>query len=133
MKEAESYLTSLKEMGLETPKADKRACMEFIGGETQGLKRLKDYMKSSIGHYADTRNGLLGSEYSSKLSPWLANGCISVRDVYFATKEYEQKTGATEGPTAFINELIWRDFCRYWCLRYGNKVFSKYGVFDREQ
>ena len=83
MKEAETYLPSLKEMGHETPKLDKRACLEFKGGESNGLQRIKDYMTRSVGHYAQTRNGLLGSEYSSKLSPWLANGCISIRDIYF--------------------------------------------------
>jgi deoxyribodipyrimidine photo-lyase len=35
--------------------------------------------KKSVGHYAETRNNLIGSEYSSKLSPWLGNGSISVR------------------------------------------------------
>lgn len=46
--------------------------------------------KRSIDHYAETRNNLIGSEYSSKLSPWLANGSLSIRKVYFATKEFEE-------------------------------------------
>jgi deoxyribodipyrimidine photo-lyase len=31
--------------------------------------------------YKETRNGLLGANYSSKFSPWLATGCLSPRHV----------------------------------------------------
>ena len=132
MKDAETYLPSLKEMGHEAPKPDKRACLEFKGGETHGLKRIKEYMHASLGHYAATRNGLLGSEYSSKLSPWLANGCVSIRDIYYQTVEFEKAHGASENTRHFIDELLWRDFSRYWCMRFGNKVFSSYGILDRD-
>ena len=36
----------------------------------------------------------MGSEYSSKLSPWLACGSLSCRTVYFETKEYMKKHGS---------------------------------------
>lgn len=66
---------------------DERASLEFIGGEDEGMKRLTDYIEKqgSIDHYFDTRNDLFGSEYSSKISPWLANGCLSVRQAYFTS------------------------------------------------
>ena len=32
--------------------------------------------------YKETRNGMLGADYSSKFSPWLAAGFISPRLIY---------------------------------------------------
>jgi deoxyribodipyrimidine photo-lyase len=112
---------------------DKRACYKFVGGEDQGLKRIEEYIltKRSVRHYNDTRNNLIGSEYSSKLSPWLANGSISIREVYWKVKEFEKSHGANESTKVFIDELFWRDFYRFWCMRYKNKVFSSYGIYDR--
>lgn len=34
---------------------------------------------SSTQEYKETRNGLLGPNFSSKFSPWLATGCLSPR------------------------------------------------------
>lgn len=48
----------------------------FNGGETVALDRSHYYIWKSklIRTYKDTRNGLLGMDYSSKYSPWLALG-----------------------------------------------------------
>lgn len=64
---------------------DKRACYDFIGGEDQAVKRLREYIfdTKSVGNYAMTRNNLIGANYSSKLSPWLACGALSPRYIYF--------------------------------------------------
>ena len=50
-----------------------------------GLKRLHDYVHEYGGmeDYANLRNGFLGANFSSKLSPWLANGCLSPRKVFW--------------------------------------------------
>ena len=114
-------------------KADKRSCYEFHGGESAGLKRLKEYVdeRGSVGHYNDTRNQLIGSEYSSKLSPWLANGSISCRKVYWAVKDWEKTNRANESTKVFIDELFWRDFNKYWFMRYAGKAFSSYGIYER--
>lgn len=32
----------------------------------------------------------------------------------------------------FIDELFWRDFNRFWCMNHGDKVFSEYGIYDRQ-
>jgi len=84
-----------------------------------------------VGHYATTRNSLLGSNYSSKLSPWLACGSISPRYVYFEVKSFEEKRRKNESTKIYVDELFWRDFNRYWCMRHGNKVFYSYGIYDR--
>jgi deoxyribodipyrimidine photo-lyase len=97
------------------------------------MKRVQEYIWDSqaVGHYATTRNSLLGSNYSSKLSPWLACGSISPRYVYFEVKQFEEKRRKNESTKIYVDELFWRDFNRYWCLRYGNKVFHSYGIYDR--
>jgi deoxyribodipyrimidine photo-lyase len=58
-----------------------KGVMIFHGGEDEGLKRLKTWMfdNDNLKDYFDIRNGMLGEAYSSKLSPWLALGCISPR------------------------------------------------------
>jgi deoxyribodipyrimidine photo-lyase len=55
----------------------------FEGGESNGLERL-DYLFSSgaMSAYKDTRNGLLGADFSTKLSAYLAIGCITSRQIH---------------------------------------------------
>ena len=67
--------------------------MQFIGGETQAYQRLKLYLeeKRLISTFYITRNNLEGSDSSSKLSPWISNGCLSIRILYYAVKENERK------------------------------------------
>lgn len=60
--------------------------------------------------YKQTRNGLLGWDYSSKLSPWLAWGCISPRRIATDLAEYEATYGANDGTYWLWFELLWRDF-----------------------
>ena len=38
---------------------------------------------------------------------------------------------ASVSTKVFIDELFWRDFYKYWCMRYSTKVFSSYGIYDR--
>jgi len=112
---------------------DKRSCLEFHGGEDEALKRCKAYIWDSkaVGHYSATRNSLIGSNYSSKLSPWFATGALSIRYVYHETKAFEDKHRANESTKVYIDELFWRDFNRFWCMRHSIKVFSSYGIYDR--
>lgn len=41
--------------------------------------------------YFDTRNGMLGPDYSTKFSPWLAAGCLSPRTVAAEIGKYEKQ------------------------------------------
>lgn len=62
---------------------DPRADMPFLGGETNALSRLRSWIwdRDCLRTYKDSRNGLLGADYSSKLSPWLATGCVTARQI----------------------------------------------------
>lgn len=98
------------------------------------MKRIEEFIWKikSIGTYHNTRNQLMGYEYSSKLSAWLSNGSISIRDVYDQALQFDEKHGDGKGTKKLIDELFWRDFCRYFCLKNGYKVFSAYGIQDRD-
>jgi deoxyribodipyrimidine photolyase len=55
--------------------------MHFIGGENAALGRVHEYFwkNNQLKVYKETRNGMLGPEYSTKFSPWLASGSLSPR------------------------------------------------------
>ena len=86
-------IPTLQELGLEKPTFDKRAVLKFVGGETAALERLKHYFWDTdcLQNYKETRNGMLGADYSSKFSPWLAHGCISPRYIYDQVQKYERE------------------------------------------
>ncbi len=103
---------------------------EFKGGETEALSRLKSYFfeNKHLSKYKETRNGLLGSDYSSKLSAYLALGCISPRYVYEQVKKYEKEVESNDSTSWLIFELLWRDYFKYVARKYGNKIFQPQGI-----
>jgi deoxyribodipyrimidine photo-lyase len=114
------------------PKSNDRetsADISFHGGESVALARLHYYTFEGrfIDRYKETRNGLLGMDYSSKLSPWLSLGCLSPRYVYSEIKRYEQTHCANEGTYWLFFELLWRDFWKIVAQRYGNGLFHLHG------
>jgi deoxyribodipyrimidine photo-lyase len=62
----------------------------FTGGESSALKRV-DYLLATgaMSAYKDTRNGLIGPDFSTKLSGWLAIGCITARQVHMEMMLFE--------------------------------------------
>lgn len=71
----------------------------YKGGSTAGEARLKHFTegpKAPLATYKETRNGLLGMDFSSKFSPWLANGTLSPRTIYEAVEKHEAQYGASK-------------------------------------
>ena len=129
-------MPTLKDFGFKSePTKDDRAAYDFMGGENKAQSRLQEYFKTqrSIAHYGETRSNLNGANFASFLSPWVANGSVSIRDLYWHTKAVEEDFGQNESTKKFIDELFWRDFFRYWCYRNDTKVFFEYGIYDRTQ
>ncbi|KAJ1425310.1 DNA photolyase, FAD-binding/Cryptochrome, partial [Ochromonadaceae sp. CCMP2298] len=111
--------------------AEGKGVMAFQGGEDAALGRLQQWMfrDDNLKDYFEMRNGMLGEAYSSKLSPWLAAGCISPRQIYHAAKRYESERGIANKSTYWlVFELIWRDFFRFFCIKHGKRVFMEGGA-----
>lgn len=126
-------IPTLEDLGFTTPETDPRAVLPFKGGETEGLKRLHYYLWESdlAATYEETRNGMLGGDYSTKFSPWLAQGCLSPKQIYAELKRYEAKRISNKSTYWIFFELLWRDFFRLMGKKYGNAIFLEGGT--REQ
>jgi deoxyribodipyrimidine photo-lyase len=116
----------LKKWGMEEQTPDPRSSFPFKGGERSAQERITAYFFEQKGlfTYKETRNGLNGLHYSSKLSPWLALGCISPRFVYSRIKEAEQSFGANESSYWLYFELLWREYFRFMMKKHKNRMFS---------
>jgi deoxyribodipyrimidine photo-lyase len=123
-------LPTLADFGLELPPSDGRAVLPFKGGETEGLARLKHYFwaQDHLKAYKETRNGMLGADYSSKFSPWLALGCLSPRYIYWQVQEYEATRLKNDSTYWLIFELLWRDYFRFICAKHGTRIFRPSGL-----
>jgi deoxyribodipyrimidine photo-lyase len=123
-------IPSLEVLGLEIPKQNKKSVLRFEGGENQGLKRVSHYLwkTNSIRRYKETRNGLLGADYSSKFSPWLSVGALSPRWIYSEIRKYEKEVEKNDSTYWLIFELIWRDYFCFICKKHGNKIFQLSGI-----
>jgi len=112
---------------------DQRTAFPFQGGETQAIDRLNHYLWGShaVAKYKETRNGLVGEAYSTKFSPWLSLGCLSPRMVYKMIKKYEEEVVANQSTYWVLFELLWRDYFRFVCMKYGDRVFYLSGIQNK--
>ena len=103
------------------------------GGETAATKRLKYYLWDAdlLRDYFNTRNGMLGGDYSTKFSPWLAHGCISPRTIYHEISKYESKRAQNKSTYWVVFELTWRDFYRFFAIKHGNSIFFEVGTVGK--
>lgn len=102
----------------------------FKGGETAAINQVNYYLFESdnIKDYKETRNGMLGWDFSSKLSPWLAQGCISPKYIYHQIKKYEEERLANKSTYWLFFELLWRDFFRLMGKKHGDNIFKQCGT-----
>lgn len=116
---------TVSELGLKYREQSPLGVLHFEGGETAALARLQDYFwqKDRLRVYKETRNGMLGADYSTKFSPWLAHGCITPRTIHDEVKRYEQERVANDSTYWVLFELIWRDYFRFISMKYGNTIF----------
>ena len=126
-------LPTLEDLGLRLEAIDSRAVLHFKGGETEAIARLNHYFFETkcISEYKETRNGLVGADYSSKFSAWLALGCISPRFIYDELKKYETQFGANDSTYWLVFELLWRDYFRFMMKKYNAKFFQQAGIQNK--
>ena len=120
--------------GLDTPPASPRATGDFPGGETAALARLQTYVwdRDRLRVYKETRNGMLGPDDASRLSPYFAHGCLSPRRVHSEVKRYEAERVANESTYWLIFELLWRDHFRFYGAKHGANLFAPGGPQNRD-
>ena len=101
----------------------------FVGGEQVAVTHLDNYFASqSPSSYKQTRNELDGWSNSSKMSPWLATGCLSVRRLFHRLKLYEANHGANDSTYWLYFELLWREYFQWYALKHGEKIFLPGGI-----
>lgn len=146
--ELEARLVRPLDMGLRNPP---RGCEgapsghPFRGGERRAHERVGHLVTSgAASSYEETRNGLLGVDYSTKLSAYLALGCISARQVHEELLKFEDGTsdayqhvdgygrGENAGTAGIRFELLWRDYMRLCAAKFGRKLFKLSG-FTQDQ
>ncbi len=128
-------IPSFEQCGATEPKADSRSAFPFEGGETAALAHLKNYLweKELAATYKKTRNELLGVDFSTKFSPWLAHGCISPKTIYWELKKFEAERIKNESTYWVYFELMWRDFFRLMGKKHQNDIFKFGGPKEVEQ
>ncbi|TVP47211.1 MAG: DASH family cryptochrome [Halomonas sp.] len=105
---------------------DERQGFDYLGGESAAHARLKDYLWHQKGGetYKKTRNGLLGASFSTRMSPWLARGCLSACQVNDAVKAWEAEHGSNESSYWIVFELLWREYFIHAALLEGAKMYG---------
>ncbi|MFZ9376919.1 MAG: DASH family cryptochrome, partial [Candidatus Fonsibacter ubiquis] len=102
---------------------------QFLGGEKSALAHIENYLLKKLPHsYKETRNQLLGIDFSTKFSPWLSIGCISAKYIAAKLKEFEDQFGANESSYWIWFELLWRDYFRFLHFKYGKNLYIKNGL-----
>lgn len=105
----------------------------FIGGTRAALARLHDFTfgTRAIDTYKETRNGLIAWNDSTKLSPYLALGCLSPRMVYWHIKRYEAEYASNQSTYWVVFELLWRDYFKLVQRLHKEKIFGATGLNGR--
>ena len=130
---ADSFVHPLGERYLD-PQSDPRSAFPFRGDGPTALARLQHFCFGSDGLrlYKARRNGLVGTEFSSKLSPFLAIGSVSVRRIWQVLLEYQARQGADEGSDWLKQELLWREFFLWSEQRHGAAFHRASGLQNRQ-
>ncbi|EEC49587.1 cry-dash from the cryptochrome/photolyase family [Phaeodactylum tricornutum CCAP 1055/1] len=130
LKQGLEYLPTLKELGYtdaqiqQVETHDERGVLHFmVAKQPDSHDCLKDYF--------ETRNGMLGPNYSTKFSPWLAHGNVSPRYVAAQCRKYEEERVENKSTYWVVFELLWRDFCKFFATKHGDAIFYPYGTTER--
>lgn len=112
---------------------DPRSAFPFSGDEPAALARLQHYLFDSDGlrTYKATRNGLVGTAFSAKFSPFLGVGSLSVRRIWREVLRYQELHGADEGSEWMQQELLWREFFLWSEQRHGDAFHAPGGLQQR--
>ncbi|SFB79604.1 deoxyribodipyrimidine photo-lyase [Marinospirillum celere] len=103
------------------------------GGEVSAQAHLAEYFSTDQpSTYKQTRNALQGRFQSTGFSPWLAQGCLSPRQILQELANYEASKKANESTYWIFFELMWREYFQLYALTYGARLFHFQGIQGRK-
>ncbi|WP_245921559.1 DASH family cryptochrome [Bowmanella denitrificans] len=106
--------------------------LAFQGGCQAGAAHLHTYFNTDAPlTYKDTRNALDCPQSSTRFSPWLAFGCLSVRQIWQRLRQFEQDKGANQSTYWIKFELLWREYFHWYLQRYQSQVFRFAGIHSQ--
>ncbi|KAJ3145799.1 hypothetical protein HDU89_006851 [Geranomyces variabilis] len=122
------------------PPAPTKSAYDLVGGAAAAHARIAHLIRSgAVKAYKETRNGMLGEDYSTKLSAHLALGCITARQVDAYLRDFEDARtplgakadgygkGENAGTLTLRFELLWRDYMRLCARKFGARLFDVHG------
>ena len=112
-------LPLLSDLGVSAPRVDERAQLRFVGGEKEGLFRLSDFL---LNYQAPPKGQKNVISTNSLLSPWLALGCLSPREVYWQVRNFEKEHVSRDVAAHIVLELQWRDYFRFMLKKHGSNT-----------
>lgn len=102
------------------------------GGESPAAFHLAEYFESSNpSSYKETRNALDEWGSSTKFSPYLANGNLSVKSIWHEVSHYELINGKNESTYWIKFELLWREYFQWLAIKRGSSLFQFTGDNSR--
>ena len=119
----------------------------WVGGESTARDYLDQFFRTpeALWNYRGaTESFAHGDETNpifsgTRLSPWLAFGCISAREVVHRAKQVERVHGGKGGGKSkgkggstgqrLHTEMLFRDFLRFSALKWGSNLFKVHGPF----
>jgi len=104
----------------------------WTGAARDALAHVQRYFAGPLPRqYKATRNGLSGTDFSTKFSPWLATGALSPRQIHAELLAHEQREGESDGSRWIVFELLWREHFRLLYHRFGRKLYRGRGLTDQ--
>jgi deoxyribodipyrimidine photo-lyase len=131
-----TYMPTLSDLGYTDEQIEEAETIHptcdviFRGGETAALARVHEYVweKNLLMNYKHRRRIPILQQRTSKLSPWLAHGCLSPR---FLAAEAERacvnKAERHKFNAMITWELLQREYCKFYTVKHGKYIFLREG------
>jgi len=113
-------LPTLQQLGLSDPVDDPRSVTRFTGGEDAAFEQLERLFINNSGAVASGNARQLTTP--SMLSPWIALGCLSLREVYWEVIKNQQQGNGNYAN--LLLDLLWRDYFRFMFKKHGQKFIA---------
>lgn len=100
----------------------------FPGGESFALARVHHLLRESEGDRTNTKEAFTGVIPSAEVSPWLSQGCLSPKWLYYEWRRFTEEHAGNEETNGLFMKLLWRDYFRLIGKKFGNHIFRHTGI-----